>query len=194
MDANQVVEKIIAEAAAEAEKIKAEADEKIKALITAGQEELSKYRKETERLARIAGEERKAAILASARIAIAKEMTETKRNLLNTTIEKAGQQIKNLDNKEYLSIMENLILRAVKTGNEEVVIGRNEKHIDENFIRNINQRLGDKGNLHIASDRVDIEAGFILRQNKIRVNAGLDVMLKVAAGQLESGLAEQLFG
>jgi V/A-type H+-transporting ATPase subunit E len=194
MDANQVVEKILAEAAAEAETIKAEADEKIKALKAAGQEELSKYRRETERLARTAGEERKATILASSRIAIAKEMTETKRNLLDTAIEKAGQQIKNLDNKEYLSIMENLILRAVKTGNEEVVIGKTEKHIDENFIRNINQRLGDKGNLHIASDRVDIEAGFILRQNRIRVNAGLDVMLKVAAGQLESRLAKQLFG
>jgi V/A-type H+-transporting ATPase subunit E len=194
MDANQVVEKILAEAAAEAEKIKAEADEKIKGLRTAGEEELSKYRKETERLARIAGEERKATILASSRIAISKEMTETKRNLLNTVIEKAGQQIKNLDNKEYLSIMENLILRAVKTGNEEVVIGKNEKHIDENFIRNINQKLAGKGNRRIASDRADIEAGFILRQNRIRVNAGLDVMLKVAAGQLESRLAEQLFG
>jgi V/A-type H+-transporting ATPase subunit E len=194
MDANQVVEKILAEAAAEAEKIKAEADEKIKGLRAAGQEELSKYRKETERLARTAGEERKATILASSRIAIAKEMTETKRNLLDTTIEKAGQQIKNLDNKEYLSIMENLILRAVKTGNEEVVIGRNERHIDENFIRNINQKLAGKGNLRIAPDRADIEAGFILRQNRIRVNASLNVMLKVAAWQLESRLAEQLFG
>jgi hypothetical protein len=33
-----------------------------------------------------------------------------------------------------------------------------------------------------------------LRQNRTRVNAGLDVMLRVAAGQLESKLAEQLFG
>ena len=194
MDANQVVEKILAQARAEAEKIKAQADEKIKAFNSAGEEELSKYRRETERLAHIAGEEKKATVLAAARIAIAKEMTEAKRKLLNTAIEKAGQKIKSLNDGEYLPIMEGLILRSVKTGNEELVIGRNENRINENFIRSINKKLADKGGLRIASDRADIDAGFILRQNRTRVNAGLDVMLKVAGEQLESKLAEQLFG
>jgi V/A-type H+-transporting ATPase subunit E len=194
MDANQVVQKILAQAQAEAEKIKAQADEKLKALNSAGEGELSKYRQETERLARIAGEAKKTTVLAAARIAIAKEMTETKRKLLNAAIEKAGQNIKSLGDGEYLSIMEGLILRSVKTGNEELVIGRNENRINENFIRSINKNLADKGNLRIASDRADIDAGFILRQNRTRVNAGLDVMLKVAGEQLESKLAEQLFG
>ncbi|MGB8226349.1 MAG: hypothetical protein WCE45_05720, partial [Sedimentisphaerales bacterium] len=120
MDANQVVEKILVQGQAEAEKIKARADEKIKALKEACGEELSKYRQETQRLARIAGEEKKNRVLAAARIAIAKEITETKRNLLNTVIEKTGRNIKNLGDGEYLSIMEGLILRSVKTGNEEV--------------------------------------------------------------------------
>jgi V/A-type H+-transporting ATPase subunit E len=196
MDANQVVQKILAQARAEAEKIKAEANEKIKTLKAANEEELSRYRQESQRLAPIAGEEKKNRVLAAARIAIAREMTETKRKLLNTAIEKAGQKIKSLNDGEYLSIMEGLILRSVKTGNEEVVIGRNEKRINENFIGNINQKLAGagKGNLRLAPDRADIEAGFILRQNKMQVNAGLDVLLKVAGEQLEGKLAEQLFG
>jgi len=196
MDANQVVQKILSQAQAEAEKIKAEANEKIKTLKAANEEELSKYRQESRRLAPIAGEEKKNRVLAAARIAIAKEMTETKRKLLNTVIEKAGQKIKSLNDGEYLSIMEGLILRSVKTGNEEVVAGRNEKRINENFIGNINQKLAaaGKGNLRLAPDRADIEAGFIMRQNKMRVNAGLDVLLKVAGEQLEGKLAEQLFG
>ena len=194
MDANQVVEKILAQGQAEAEKIKAQADEKIKALKEACGEELSKYRQETQRLVRIAGEEKKNRVLAAARIAIAKEITETKRNLLNTVIEKTGRNIKSLGDSEYLSIMEGLILRSVKTGNEEVVIDKNEKRINENFIRNVNQKLADRGNLRLASDRADIKAGFILRQGKVRSNAALDVLLKEASGQLEGRLAEQLFG
>ena len=194
MDANQVVQKILAQAKAEAEKIKAQADEKLKALNSAGEEELSKYRQETERLARIAGEEKKATVLAAARIAIAKEMTETKRKLLNTAVEKADQKIKDFNDGEYLSIMECLILRSVKTGNEELVIGRNENRINENFIRSINKKLAGRGDLRLASDRADIKAGFILRQGKVRVNAALDVLLKEAGGQLEGKLAEQLFG
>jgi V/A-type H+-transporting ATPase subunit E len=194
MDANQVLEKILAQAQAEAEKIKAQADEEIKTLNSVGEEKLSKYRQETERLARIAGEEKKATVLAAARIAIAKELTGTKRKLLNAAIEKAGQKIKSLNDGEYLSIMEDLILRLVKTGNEELVIDRNENRINENFIRSINKKLAAKGRLRIAADRADIDAGFILRQNRTQVNAGLDVTLKVAASRLESKLAEQLFG
>lgn len=194
MDTNQVVEKILAIAEAEAEKIRTEADKKIKALKEAYEKELSKYRQETDRLAHIAGEERKNSVLAAARITIAKEMTGIKRKLLDTAIEKAGQKIKSLGDNEYLSIMEGLILRAVKSGNEEVVIDRNEKRIDETFIRNINQKLAAKGNLSLAAERANIKAGFILRENKTQVNAGLDVLLKEAGGQLESKLAEQLFG
>jgi vacuolar-type H+-ATPase subunit E/Vma4 len=194
MDANQVVEKILAQGQAEAEKIKAHADEKIKALKKACGEELSKHRQETQRLAHIAGEEKKNRVLAATRIAIAKEITEAKRNLLNTVIEKAGRNIKSLGNGEYLSIMEGLILRSVKTGNEEVVIDKDEKHINENFIRNVNRKLADRGNLRLASDKADIKAGFILRQGKVRSNAALDVLLREACGQLEGRLAEQLFG
>ncbi|MGB8227121.1 MAG: hypothetical protein WCE45_09720, partial [Sedimentisphaerales bacterium] len=62
------------------------------------------------------------------------------------------------------------------------------------FIRNVNRKLADRGNLRLASDRADIKAGFILRQGKVRVNAALDVLLKEACRQLEGRLAEQLFG
>ncbi len=196
MDANQVVQKILTEAKAEADKIKAEADEKIKVIKATNEEELSKYQQETDRLAHNAGEKEKARVLAAARIAIAKEITETKRKLLDAVIEKAGQKIKSLDDGQYLAIMEGLILRCVKTGDEEIVIGKNEKRINEDFIGNINRkRAGNgKGKLRLASDRADIEAGFILRQKKVRVNAGLDMLLKAAGEQLEGKLAEQLFG
>lgn len=194
MDANQVVQKILAQGQAEAEKIKAQADEKIKALKAAGEQELSKYSQQTDRLAHTAAEEKKARVLAAARIAVAGEITGTKRKLLNMVIEKAGQKIKSLSDGEYLALMESLILASVKTGSEEVVIDRTEKRIDENFIRNINQKLAGRGNLRIAPDRADIKAGFILRQDRMRVNAALDVLLKLAAQQLEGRLAEQLFG
>jgi vacuolar-type H+-ATPase subunit E/Vma4 len=163
-------------------------------LKNANEDELSKYRQETERLCTIAAKEKKDRILANARMAASRQETETKRNLLNRVIEKTAEKIKGLSEEEYLALMEGLIIASVKTGSEEIVVGKKEKYINESFVRRVNQKLADKGNLRLAADKADIDAGFILRQGRQRINAALDVMLKSAAQQLEGKLAEQLFG
>jgi V/A-type H+-transporting ATPase subunit E len=193
MDTNQVVQKILNEAKAAADKIKTEADEKLKSLNLANQQELSNYDKETQRLCEKAEAESKERILAQARMSALRQETETKRALLNKVIEKTAEKIKGMNDAEYLNLMEGLIIASVKTGNEEIVIGAKEKRINEDFVRRINQKLGVKGHLKLASDSADMEAGFILREGKRRINASLDVMLKVAAQQLEGKLSRELF-
>jgi len=194
MDTNQVVQKILSEAQAAADKIKAEADNKVKTIKTANEKELSTFRQETQRLCEKAAKEKKDQILAGVRMAASRQETETKRNLLNKVIEKTAEAIKKLNDAEYLSLMEGLIIASVKTGNEELVVGKQEKRINEAFVRRVNQKLADKGHLSLAADKIDIDAGFILREDKRQINAAIDVMLKFAAQQLEGKLAEQLFG
>jgi V/A-type H+-transporting ATPase subunit E len=194
MDANQVVEKILNEAKAAADKIKAEADAKLNALNAVNAQELSAYEQETQRLCERATAESKERILAGARMAASRQETETKRALLNKVIEKTAEKIKSMNDAEYLDLMEGLIIASVKTGSEELVIGKNEKRINDDFVRKVNQKLGEKGKLQLAGEKIDIEAGFILRQGKRRVNASLDVMLEVSAQELEGKLSEILFG
>ncbi len=194
MDTNQVVQKIISEAQAKASQIKAEADIKINALNAEAHKELAEFEQETQRLSLKALSESKDRILASARMAALRQQTETKRMLLNNVIKKTTEKIVSMKDADYLGLMEDLIIASVKAGDEEVVIGENETRINSSFIARVNQKLGSKGNLRIADKKADIEAGFILRQGKRQVNASLDVMLKVAAQQLEGKLAQQLFG
>ncbi len=194
MDANQVVEKILNEAKASADKIRGEADAKLNALNAAGRQESSAFEQETQRLCEKAMSESRERILAGARMAASRQETETKRALLNKVIEKTAEKIKAMNDAEYLGLMESLIVASVKTGSEELVIGKNEKRMNDDFVRRVNQKLGEKGKLQMADEKVDIEAGFILRQGKRRINASLDVMLKVAAQELEGKLSEILFG
>jgi vacuolar-type H+-ATPase subunit E/Vma4 len=194
MDTNQVVQKIINEAKAAADKIKAQTDEKLKSLNAVNEEELSNFEKETQRLCEKAASESKERILAQARMSASRQETETKRAMLNKVIEKTAEKIKGMNDAEYLGLIEGLISASVKTGNEEIVIGAKEKRINEEFVRKVNQKLGEKGHLKIASDKTDMEAGFILKEGKRRINASLDVMLKVAAQQLEGKLSQELFG
>ncbi|MEN6386159.1 MAG: V-type ATP synthase subunit E [Phycisphaerales bacterium] len=194
MDTNQVVQKILNDAKSAADKIKAEADEKLNNLNAANQQTLSNYENETKRLCEKARAESEERILAQARMSALREETEAKRSLLNKVIEKSGQTIKTMNDADYLNLIEGLIQACVKTGNEEIVIGSKEKRINEDFVGRINKKLAEKGKLKLALDKTDMEAGFILREGKRRINASLDVLLKVAAQQLEGKLSQELFG
>jgi vacuolar-type H+-ATPase subunit E/Vma4 len=95
MDAEEVVEKILADARGQAEKIKAEAKEKEAAELAELNEQLDEYKKQTEILAEKAGQDKKAHLLAAARMEIAKDFLAEKRKLLHEVFEQAQTQLQN---------------------------------------------------------------------------------------------------
>lgn len=195
MDAEQVIKKILSEANNEAAKIKAEADEKQAAEQSKLAEQLSEYKKQSGILAKKAAEEKKEHLLAAARMDIAKEYLAAKRKILDEVFEKAQEQMQSLHDDEYIRLMTKLMLDAVETGDEEVIVDKNEKRIDQKFIKHINRELGPgfKGNLRLADEKQNLGAGFILRRGKIKTNVSLDVLLERARKELEIELAKELF-
>ena len=127
---------------------------------------------------------------------IAKEYLATKRVVLDEIFSGAKEQLKKLPDDEYRGIMSKLMLAAVETGDEEVLIDKNESRIDHKFIKLVNRELepGYKGNLRLSDERLDLGAGFILRRGKIKNNVSLEVLLAEARKALEIELAKELFG
>lgn len=195
MDAEQVTEKILADAKAEAEKIKKQAEQKELAEQAKLNEQLNEYKKQTQILAQKAGEDKKAHLLAAARMDIAKEYLAEKRKILDEIFVRARQQLQNLPDEDYCGLMTRLMLEAVETGDEEVVIDNNETRIDQRFIKHINRELGPgyKGNLRLSDQRQNLEGGFILKRGKIKTNVSLEVLLAQARKELEIQLARELF-
>ena len=196
MEGQQVVEKILADAGTEAEKIKSQAQEKEAIEQAKLDEQLSAYKKQTDIIAQKAAEDKKAHLLASARMDIAKQLLAEKRKILDEVFERARQQIENLTDEQYRKLMTRLMLEAVETGDEEVIVDNEEKRIDQKFIQSINQQLGPgrKGNLKLSEDRDNIGAGFILKRGKIKNNVSIEVLLARARRELEIELAKELFG
>ncbi len=196
MDAEQVVEKILADAKAEAEKIKSEAQEKENAEQAKLDEQLSDYKKQTDIIAQKAGEDKKAHLLAAARMDIAKDYLAEKRKILDEVFAQARQKLQNLPDGEYCKLMTKLMLKAVETGDEEVIVDNNEKRIDQKFIKNIKRELGPgyKGNLRLSGEKQNLGGGFILKRGKIKNNVSLEVLLNQARKELEIELAKKLFG
>ncbi len=195
MEAEQVVEKILADAKAEADKIKKQADDQEAAEQAKLAEQLDEYKKQTEILAQKAGEDEKSHILAAARMDIAKEYLAEKRKILDEVFEQARRQLQNLPDGEYRALIKKLILDAVETGDEEVVVDTNEGRIDQEFIKEINRELGPdyKNNLRLSDERQDLGAGFILKRGKIKTNVSMEVLLGQARKELEIELAKELF-
>ena len=195
MEANQVIEKILADAKAEAEKIitaakESEADEQNKT-----DEQLAEHKKQTQVLAKKAAEAKQLHLLSAARMEIAREFLAEKRKILDDVFAQAHEQLLNLSDDQYRQLMTNLVLKAVETGDEEVIVDKNETRIDFEFIKQVNRQLGPgyKGNLALSDERRDLGGGFILRRGKIKTNVSFEVLLNQARRELEIELAKEMF-
>jgi len=195
MYAEQVVEKILADAKAEAEKIKQQAKENDTAEQEKLNEQLKEHKKQTKILAKKAAEEKKAHLLAAARMALAKELLAEKRKILDELFEQARQKLLSLPDEQYSELMTKLMLDAVETGDEEVIVDHNENRINQEFIKQINRRLGPgyKGNLRLSQQKNNLGGGFIFKRGKIKNNLSFEVLLARARKELEIELAKDLF-
>jgi len=193
MDAKEVVTKIMSDANAEVEKIRAEAKEKIQQQQAKLKSELGRFDEETESLAAAAAEDKKARVLAAARMDISKQNLQMRKDLLDEVFAKAAEAIKNMNDADYIKFMEKLLIAAVETSDEKIVTGKNDGRLGADFLNNINKQLGGKGSLSIAEEKADIQGGFILRSGKTRINASLEVLLSTVREELETELAKELF-
>ena len=195
MEAEPVIQKILADAKTEAQRIIKEAEEKESAEQAKLTSQLEEYKKQTEILADRAAKDEKSHILAAARMEIAGESLSEKIKILDEVFSRARRQLQNLPNDEYLKLIHKLMLDAVQAGNEEVIVDRNENRIDRQFIDAVNQQLGSgaKGNLKLSDEKQDIGGGFILRSGRIKTNVSFDVLLNRARNELEIELAKELF-
>lgn len=195
MNAEQVVQKILAEADEQAKQILDEANAKAAQQKAKLDSELADFVSKTEDLAKAAAEDKLQRMLASARMDNAKKLLAAKVEILNGVFEQAKKAVNELSDDAYLAWVSQIIKQAVVSGDEEVIIGRNEKRIDEKFISRLNKGLGDgfKGNLRLSSERADISGGFILSRGKVQINASTDVMIDNLRESMQVELSGMLF-
>jgi V/A-type H+-transporting ATPase subunit E len=196
MNAEQVVDKILSEAKAKAETIVNDAKARAGQQAAELEQEIKDFDAQTDVLAKAAAEDKLQRMLANARMANAKHLLAAKVALLDDVFEKAKHAVDQLPDERYLSLMTTLLKQAVETGDEEVIVGKNEQRIHESFIGKLNSELGSgfKGNLRLSAQRADISGGFILSRGKVRMNAGTDVLIGSVRDTMETELAQMLFG
>jgi V/A-type H+-transporting ATPase subunit E len=195
MNAEQVIEKILSQAKAEAQTLLAEAKKKADAQKAKLRTELAEYEKQTEAMAAAAAEDKRQRMLAGSRMSNATALLTAKAELLDEVFKKAQERVIQLPDEQYKTLMTKLMTQAVQTGDEEVLVGKEERRINDEFIKQINRQLGTgfKGNLRLSDRRVPIKGGFILSRGKVQMNASVDVLIERLRETMETELAAKLF-
>jgi len=193
MDAEQVINKILADAQKEADQIIAAAKQRQADEQKTFDKRLAEYEKETQTLAQRQAQDEKDHILAAARMAGTKEILAEKRKTLDEVFTKAKEKLAAFDDTSYKELMTKLMIKSSETGDEEVLVGMKEKRIDAGLVSQVNSKLGS-GKLVLSNEKVNTPAGFVLRKGRVRTNLTLDVLVGQAREKLEVKLAKELFG
>jgi V/A-type H+-transporting ATPase subunit E len=195
MQAEQVIEKILSDARAEAARINKEAEEREAGERARPDEEISRFDEQTQAMAAKAATEERSQRLAVARMEASKEYLAAKGEIMDEVFAKAHEQFLKLPDAEYRDLMARLMVAAAESGDEQVVVGRKDSRIDQALIDAVNGKLKDrsKGALKLSDEKQDLAGGFILRRGRIRTNVSVDVLVGQAREALEIELAKDLF-
>ena len=195
MNAEQVVQKILAEANAEAEKIVKDAKAKVAEQKAQLDVEMADFDARTGQLAEDAAADKLQRMLAGARMDNGKQLLGAKVEILNDVFDRCKKAVNDLPGEHYLAWAMSTMKQAVESGDEEVIVGKDEKRINDEFIKKVNHELGPgfKGNLKLSSEKGDFSGGFILSRGKVQINATTDVVIDDLYETMQIELSQILF-
>jgi len=131
-----------------------------------------------------------------ARMEEKKKLLSLKRELMSKAFKQAEKELSNLDREEYLKLMKELLICAVDSEDEEVLVSpRDEAWMRTDFMDEVRKKLNDRiGGSPSLSPKLDEgERGFILKKKGIQVNYTFSALFASLKEKLEIEVARMLF-
>lgn len=126
-----------------------------------------------------------------------KDMLNTKQQLIEEVFQTALDSLSKMDNNEYEATLFNLITNAVESGEEEILLSKQDKSkLPADFGSKLNQAVaqaGKKGNLKISDETRDIMGGFVLKAEGVEINYSFEALLRMYRDEIEPEVAAILF-
>lgn len=198
MSAERIVEKILSDAQAEAQRIVGSARQQAEQIREQARREAQRQRELILAQAREEAQSRRRAQRAAAVAAARNAVLEAKRAVLERVFEQAAAKLTAMPINEYKSWLMRLLMDAVETGEEEVILSPTDKQaLGEALIREANAQLvkqGKKGALRLSVETRDFGRGFVLKGKNNETNVTVATLLQRAQDALEIEVAQMLFG
>lgn len=197
MGVEKVTEKIGADAEARVHEVAAKADRRREGILAGAREELRRMEEETTRLGDAAEREQSERLVALATLENRKALLQKKRSLIEGAFEEALDHLASQEKDAYQQMIRAILLRAVETGQEEMVISEDDRsRLDQAFIEDVNAALagnGKKGRITLSSETAPMRGGFLLRSGRREIDCSLDALLDTVREDLEVEISQLLF-
>ena len=134
-------------------------------------------------------QERERRMLQLAHLSGRKEILAEKQKAINSVFNAALDRLAGLDPGKSKKMLKHMLLRAVKSGKEEIILSaRDKKLINEDWLEEANISLikdrGLPGKLKLAEDTRNIKGGVILKDGQVEINSSFEAILKYNQNEL----------
>ncbi|MBQ9527341.1 MAG: V-type ATP synthase subunit E [Fretibacterium sp.] len=115
----------------------------------------------------------------------------TRQRLIGEAFDAALKQMVEMSPDKYAKFAEKLMNEAVSTGHETVLVGKNEKTLDQRWLDGYN--ASHQTSLTLSPEKLPIAGGFVLRDEKIDTNCSWEMLIADARPEIESEVVKRLF-
>lgn len=186
-DAKAAAQGVLDAAQAKVNQIKADYDQKVKAVydsnIAAGKKDIDNKVENANRLGNMEAK---------------KDILSAKQEMVSKAFDRAEEMIVALPANEYEAFLTKLVVESATTGKEEVVFNERDKSKHaKKVVDAANKELAAKGmdsGLKVADRTADIAGGVLLSEGGIEVNCTLELLMDVCRNEMSSQVAEAMFG
>ena len=193
--ANPVAQRILAEAKAEADQIVDRAKQDADALLADArartQTDVDAILDDARNKARQRGE----GILADARLAVRMKELAARREIMDQVLKAALERVQALDADAFREVAARMIEENRFDGDQELVTSPDDADVwNDAFLAQLNQSLGDRATVTLATDPGVPRRSFFIRQGRKQVECSGPSALRARREEIEEEIAKFLFG
>jgi vacuolar-type H+-ATPase subunit E/Vma4 len=118
-----------------------------------------------------------------------------KRAMIDELFEIALHKLSTLDKNKYKKFIESLILKDAPKGKSLIMVNKEDLSLfDDNFILNLNKKIGKGREISLSSETVSIKGGCIIRGNEVEIDDSIESLIADERESKEMSIAKSLFG
>lgn len=191
----KITDRILAEARAQADEIRGQAEEEAGAVLREAEESLLRLREEAKEREALVKKELEARARSSASLKKRQLILAAKQDMIREQLEKAHQSLLEMRAEEYFSFIEQMVRQSALPKEGEIRFSeRDLKRLPDGFDKRLNQAAAERGgSLKIGSEPAHVDGGFLLDYGGIEENCSFQALLTARRDECSDQIQKLLF-
>ena len=191
---NNLTSKILRDAEERKDSILASAEDEKNKILSKKVAKANELKKEMLQKAEAEAKSRKERIVSSASLKVRNNKLSAKQDVIKDVFEKSIEVLSDISGDDFLRFIRNSVLSLGKIGEQNLILNKDGLDIvDLTFIYDLNQSLGENGNVKLSPNPGKFRGGFILEKDGIEINNTYEALVSSLKNELEFEVASVLF-